>query len=534
VGGFDEKDSSLLIRRGRIVVEPALETCLPSEAHVRRMLLTGLDGANDLQHPGSPGATVKEKMDEATDKVSLDTLRLEPASSRAAALSLFGGFLLFYVIQIPWTTSNGDILLYSARALLPFPPLKNYHLGHSLLLWIAYKISPHTLLHTIWPSGFVSALAGALTVCLTFLLGRDLKLTHSQSLWVALVTGFFPSIWYHSLVGEVYSVQLCCIVAFGLFFLRGRVALALLAFLAAMLVSPLSALSCTMVFLAADRKGYLRDAIFVGLFSALSYVALSLIFNPQVFGDAHLIHTTAETGIQAVLERVVRLLLILLINLNVAVPALVLGSSMLLSSQRALSARLLCVALPQLVFLGLDHQFFVELGSFQLPLFWVLTFPIGLYIASRPKKRWALVQIAAAVIMTISVWLVPNTRTGAAYEQAGVWLQAREPGILDSVGAYDATMVVMVTKYQWNIKEVLAHQPDLSGLNEKQLEATALDPILIVETKEGTLRRLAGKLPRVGDQQWDPSRNLKQDSYEKLYENDYITLYKWRRIQSGR
>jgi hypothetical protein len=470
-------------------------------------------------------------MNEATDKISLDATRPESDSSRVAALSLFGGFLLFYVIQIPWTTSNGDVLLYSARALLPLPSLKNYHLGHSLLLWIAYKISPHILLHTIWPSGFVSALAGALTVCLTFLLGRDLKLTHYQSLWVALVTGLFPSIWYHSLIGEVYSLQLCCIVAFGWFFLRGRVALALLAFLAAMLVSPLSALSCTLVFLAADRKGYLRDAIFVGLLSALSYVVLSLIFNPQVFESAYLIHTSAERGIQAMLERVVRLLLILLINLNVAVPALVIGFSMLLSIHRRLSARLLWVALPQLVFLGLDHQFFVELGSFQLPLFWVLTFPIGLYLASRPKKRWALVQIAAGVIITIGVWLVPNTRTGAAYEQAGLWLQAREPGAVNSVGAYDGAMAVMLTKYQWDLKEVLSHHRDMRRPTEEQLEATALDPIIIIETKEDTLRRLAGNLPGVGNQQWDPSKNLEQNAYQKLYENDYITLYKWRRIR---
>ncbi|MCB9247705.1 MAG: hypothetical protein H6613_03800 [Ignavibacteriales bacterium] len=84
---------------------------------------------------------------------------------------------MFYALQIPYYTSKPDVIVFAIRALADKPildfaylpqetlldgtVLPNYHLGHTLVLWLVYQIVPVSYSSTIWISGFISALSGA-------------------------------------------------------------------------------------------------------------------------------------------------------------------------------------------------------------------------------------------------------------------------------------------------------------------------------------------------------------------------------------
>ncbi|MFC1766745.1 hypothetical protein ACFL6U_32305 [Planctomycetota bacterium] len=80
--------------------------------------------------------------------------RVEQIDHRCLFWMLSIVFGVFYAVQIPFHTSNADVLVYSLRSLEPVPitefafldhryqlgddPLPNYHLGHTLILWLVY------------------------------------------------------------------------------------------------------------------------------------------------------------------------------------------------------------------------------------------------------------------------------------------------------------------------------------------------------------------------------------------------------------
>ncbi|MGH8645577.1 MAG: hypothetical protein ACREX4_14410, partial [Gammaproteobacteria bacterium] len=398
------------------------------------------------------------------------------------------------------------------------------------ILWVGYHLSPGGLEKTIWPSGFVSAVAGALTVSMTFLLWLELSFTKTQSTLIAAVTGFIPSIWYHSLIGEVYSLQLCCTVALGLFFVRGNLLLATLVFLAAILVTPVSVLSGTMMLLAYHRNHCLREAVVVGLLSCVAYFGVCWIVNPGIVDTVSLVNSEPGQGSKDIAGSIVRLLLIWAINLHVMIPAFLMGSAWLAARHRELAAKLLWVVLPQLALIVLSPQFFIELGSFQLPMFWIMAVPIGLYLAHTNSVRSIAFQIAASIIITMCVWILPNTRAGAGYEQAGWWLRSREAGEVSIVGSWQGGLHVAVIKNDWDVRKAESHltlyRP---GRTEKELEDLGKNRLMIVETKENLLRRSVSFLPGLGIAKWDPTQNFKRSQVEKIFENEYIRIYLWKR-----
>ena len=89
---------------------------------------------------------------------------------------LFFLFLIFYSVQIPLHTSKPDVIVFAIRSLSKLPivdyaylapntllegtALPNYHLGHTIILWLVYQLAPSNLSNTIWLSGFVSSISG--------------------------------------------------------------------------------------------------------------------------------------------------------------------------------------------------------------------------------------------------------------------------------------------------------------------------------------------------------------------------------------
>ncbi|MFC1766746.1 hypothetical protein ACFL6U_32310, partial [Planctomycetota bacterium] len=123
---------------------------------------------------------------------------------------------------------------------------------------------PVGLAHSIWPAGLVSAISGGFIVGLTYQIWIQLRLQRTQAAAIAVVAGLIPSVWYHNLIGEVYSLQLLATLLCLLFFLRGQLILTTLAFLFANLVTPISGLAFSLFLLAYGQKRWIVRAILVG------------------------------------------------------------------------------------------------------------------------------------------------------------------------------------------------------------------------------------------------------------------------------
>ncbi len=206
------------------------------------------------------------------------------------SLVLFVSFLIFYAIQIPLYTSKPDVLVFALRSMAESPifdiaylnsstylscnPMPNYHLGHTLILWVAYHIFPGSITQTIWLSGFISAISGALTVVLTFLIWKKLNLTTKQSLIIALIVGLIPSFWEESIIGEVYALQFLFILLFFYSFLSEKWIWSGFFFLYACLISPLSGLSFSLILLKSKDKETLLKAFWIGLTSLIVYLLI--------------------------------------------------------------------------------------------------------------------------------------------------------------------------------------------------------------------------------------------------------------------
>lgn len=466
---------------------------------------------------------------------------------RNLLLSLCTVFLLFYTVQIPWMTTNSDVLAYALRAVSDTPILDrsyiccqgsgNIHLGHTLILWLVYHIVPKSLSQTIWPAGLVSAVSGACIVGLTLLLWLQLGLDKALAVVIACVVGLIPSIWYHNLIGEMYSLQLSCILFFAYFFLRENLILATVGFLASVLVSPTSAASFPIVLLAPrNRPTYLR-AVAVGVMASVFYLVITFFFNADLLSPSSSIlwHVPQRRSDPLVLLWV-RLLLIIVVNINFLLLALFKGSRLAWQEQRGHLVGLLPAAVtPQLAYLFLVGPGpFSEVGHQQLSLLWACGFPIGLAIA---QERWlrptVLLPILGGVLLTLSFWMIRTHQIATAREEAGHWLKAQPLGDIPIIGNWNAGLSLATAKYGWDLERVATHSSfalDVFSLDAQALSALGHKSLIIVESKQShpSIRSLLSVFfPAARAERWDPSSRITAGSIRLIFENEAVVLYKW-------
>ncbi len=459
-------------------------------------------------------------------------------------LGLFAAFLFFYTLQIPWWTSNADVLIYACRSNQPAPilqyafldaksllglqPQANYHLGHTLVMWAAYHIAPSGLAHTIWPAGLVSALAGALAVALTLLIALKLNFSKKQSLLIAVFSGFIPSIWYHSLIGEVYALQLASILLFIFFFLHNRLIAATLAFLFANLVSPLSGLAFSFVLLAGiSKKNIVRSAV-IGAAALGLYLLIFRLIHSDI--------TTAFRPLEldrpdrAILYRVIMLAAFIVLNLQFFLYYLYRGSRTLWANARPVAVVLVLGVLPQLLLLFASSTLFVELGSFQLPIFWALAFPVGVALAEVKKQRYLILSVASLLVLAIGLWFLPAQQQGLARHRAGDWLARHTAPQTKMIGDWGAAVGVALARFDWNFDDISNKYFDRPFPTDQDLLATNEDSLIIIHSKKSDFRRMVARLPipGVAIEPYDPYSAIQSGSVKKLYENDALTLYLWK------
>jgi hypothetical protein len=482
----------------------------------------------------------------ALERIWNETMKnlIEKQTAKSLFLFVSGAFFLFHFVQIPLFTSNADVLVYSLRALHSTPILKfaflderyllgttpspNYHLAHSVILWLVYRMVPANLARTIWPSGLISAIAGALAAGLTVLISRQLGFSKRRSLTIAAVAGIIPSIWYHSLIGEVYALQLFAILLFLYYFLKGRQVLSTLAFLFACIVTPLSGLAIAFVFLKGASKKITRRAFFVALAALAVYLAIYYIIDPRFLAKyAFLRHTVCEP----LAWRVYKLAQYVFINYNFLLILLLIGLRLLWREQKKLLSGLMLAALPQIVLVIGLPGFLKEYGAFQLPLFWLLAFPTGLALAGLKKMRWGHAAMVGSALITIFVWIIPCQQTGLARLKAGVWLAARVPAKMTIVGDWRSSIGVAIGKYDWGFEEIAGNYVECTHPTEEDLYETKLDSAIIVTYKWPAWRQKLADLSVPGLQihRYDALKWFSAGTIHSLYENSAVRIYLWRR-----
>jgi hypothetical protein len=457
---------------------------------------------------------------------------------------LSGLFAVFYTIQIPFSTSNADVLVYAVRSMAPRPihefafldahnlidgqALPNYHLGHTLVLWLVYHIMPHDLAQTIWPAGFVSAISGGLSVGLTFLIWERLGFDRIQALATALITGMVPSIWYHSLIGEVYVLQLFATLLFLYCFLENRLMGATLSFLFANLISPLSGLSFTMVVLAHRNSRWILKALGVGAGALTLYILIFVLIQSNVLNAFTSVHpgTAGHLRMWALFKFGV----VMALNINILWLYFLPGCRMAWISHRHVCNCLIVGTLPQLALVIVGDGFVIDLGCFQLLLFWACCLPIGLALGSggvSPNK--SIVLASGSAIVLLFFWLLPAQQNAMALRAAGSWLRAEDQKEIRIAGHWGPGTALTLYRYGLNLEALSDNYFDISIPNQEDLIKIGDDQLILAITKKPGIRQLLAKIPLAGFKYriHAPTKGSFADSTQLIYENRAVQLYRW-------
>ena len=316
--------------------------------------------------------------------------------------AIFIAFLLFYTLQIPVYTYKADVIAFAIRSTVESPiidfayltsetllsgeALPNYHLGHTIILWLTYQLVPQSLVNSIWPAGFISAISGALAVLLTYLIWVNLGITKRKSFFIAVTFGLVPTFWEHSTIGEVYTLQMLFILLFLYLFLNERYIYSSISFLIANLITPLSGFAFILLFLKGFNKRNFILSIYIGGSSLIIYILIYYLLGADLLMLMNPVgQHPSERGI---LYRIVTLGIFIVLNFGFFLYYLKKGTKKLYIENKSLLTRIIVTSIPQILLVFISAGFFIEYGSFQIILFWSMAAPIGYYISEIRYKSF--------------------------------------------------------------------------------------------------------------------------------------------------
>jgi hypothetical protein len=457
---------------------------------------------------------------------------------------LFLLFLVFYTLQIPFYTSKPDVIVFAFRSLAESPildvaylnsstfisgePLPNYHLGHTLILWIIYQLFPQSLATTIWPSGFVSAISGALIVVLTFLIWKKLGLNNKKAIIISAIAGLIPSFVEESVIGEVYAIQFLFILLFFYTFLIDKWIWSTFFFLYACLISPLSGLAFGLIFINRRDKTTLVRAFAVGVIALTFYIIIYLAIGSNMM---KLFAPSSQDPIgRGVIYRIIALIFFIVLNFNFLIIYLIKGLKFTYDNEKKNIIPLFMATTPQLLLLFAGSTFFIELGSFQLPLFWALAFPLGIYLSEinyKSKLLWLVIILSMA--LNHSLWIAPNNVVGSSREEAGIWLKNNGYNSLSIVAPWSVGISILKGRDGSSVDSLNTYYYDKPCPVNEDLLYTKKDKLIIAEAKKMPYRVALSKLDFTGLEinLYDPTEIITIGKTKKIFENQYVLLYEW-------
>jgi len=460
------------------------------------------------------------------------------------SLILFFVFLISYTLLIPFYTNKPDVIVFALRSLADSPildiaylnsntylngePLPNYHLGHTVILWIVYNLFPESLANSIWPSGFVSAISGALIVVLTFLIWKELGINTKKSLLIAIAVGIIPSFIEEAIIGEVYALQFLFTLLFIYSFIIDKWILSSFFFLLACLVSPLSGLAFGLLFLKNRNKSTLIRAIGVGAIALILYLSIYIGIGSNLFDLLN--PSSQQPAGRGIIYRILILGFFIALNFNFLLIYFVKGLKISFENEKQLLLPLIVASLPQLLLLVAGSTFFIELGSFQLPIFWALAFPLGIYLAdiySNSKLLW--VAIVCSFVFSYVFWVNPNNTIGSAREEAGTWLKENNYNNISVVGPWSVGISILKGRDGNSIDSLNNYYLNKPCPNNEDILKINKDKLLIAEAKKTPLRVSFSKLgiPGTKLRLYDPVKEITTGNTVKIFENNHVLIYEW-------
>lgn len=459
-------------------------------------------------------------------------------------LILFAAFVLFYTLQIPSYTSKPDVIVFAIRSLADKPitefaylpkttllsgdALPNYHLGHTIILWIVYHLMPLNFASTIWIAGFISSISGSLIVLLTYLIWRTLNFSKRISITTSVIVGLIPSFWEQSVIGEVYALQYAFVLAFVLAFLKDKIILSSLFFMFANLVSPLSGLAFGLIFLKGFNKRNFKNAVIVGSTALIAYIivySFAGINIPDLLNE----FDNAPEG-RGLTYRTLAFFGFIFLNFNFFIFYLIKGIKLSANELKKTIINLFIATTPQLLLIFLGAAFFIELGSFQLPVFWALAFPLGYYLSKiKVNKYYFVISLIATMAFTYSLWIRTNIVVGKEREEAGKWLRINGYNNISVIGPWSVGVSVIKGRDGSNLDALQNYYIEKSCPDNEDLNKTQRNKLIIASAKKLPFRVALSriKLSGLNIKYYNPFDKITNGRLLKLYENDSISLYKW-------
>ena len=471
--------------------------------------------------------------------------RMPAVSDWRTFLLLTVAFALFLCVQVLPITVSSDVIAFALRSTAPKPilghayldartllhgtPLPNYHLSHTVLLWLVYQLAPGWLRHSVVPAGLFSALCGGLAVGLTFLIWLRLGLRRAEAASIAVVAGLIPSIWYHGLIGEVYMPQLTAVLLFVALFLHARYLLAALAMLLGILISPLAGRAFPLVLLHGWNKRLLWRAAWVAGLALLLYVAIHAAVGSNCLQVGHGLRSEAMH--RPLGYKLLTFVGLVLLNLHVLIGPLIKGWQLCLRRRKRLLRTLAMATAPHLLLPVVSADFLLDKGCFFLPLFWALAMPIGVAVAEGRTRRWVIPCAVGLVVVMQGVWALPSYHLAEKRSEAGIALRARFGQGVKVIGDWGTALPVAVEIAGWDYDSVASHYFDCSFPALSDLEATEQDSLLVVIGSKPWLRRLVGRLPfpefKVAE--YKPAVSQEGQQLQQVLANDDLSVYLWTR-----
>ncbi len=140
---------------------------------------------------------------------------------------------------------------------------------------------------------------------------------------------------------------------------------------------------------------------------------------------------------------------------------------------------------PQLLLIFAGSTFFIELGSFQLPVFWALAFPLGLYIADiKPSKVILGASLTAMLLFGFTIWVLPHYTVGFSREEAGVWLKNNGYNNISLIGPWSVGVNILKGRDGSNLDSINKYYFNKPCPDNKSLIQTDKNNLIIAESKK--------------------------------------------------
>ncbi|MBU4495954.1 MAG: hypothetical protein KJ874_11730, partial [Acidobacteria bacterium] len=174
-----------------------------------------------------------------------------------------------------------------------------------------------------------------------------------------------------------------------------------------------------------------------------------------------------------------------------------------------------------------------ELGCFQVPLFWLLAFPVGIAVSGMGRRRRVLGLAALAVVIAVFIifWKIPDRSLALDRIQAGNWLEQNVPDSIKLAAHWRTGVGIALERYNWNFQKLSNRFIISAYSDEKMLLESGEESLIIALSKGPFYSRLLAKLSISGISipSFEPDRSLEKSRAQKIFENSSVVLYRWQR-----